>query len=49
MTEEELIEFVNSKVDEYRKIRGGVKFVTSIPRNPQGKILKANLGNLFDD
>ncbi len=49
MSEKELIEFVNSNVDEYRKIRGGVKFVTSIPRNPQGKILKAELGNLFDN
>jgi hypothetical protein len=38
LKEEELIGFVNDRLnDEYKKICGGLKFVDSIPRNPQGK------------
>ncbi len=38
LKEEELIGFVNDRLnDEYKKIRDGLKFVDSIPRNPQGK------------
>ena len=48
LTEDELIEFVNQRVNQYQKIRGGLKFVDSIPRNPQGKILKPNLKKLFE-
>jgi len=40
VTEEELIELVNSKVDDFKKLRGGVKFVEKLPRNPQGKLLR---------
>ena len=47
LKEDELIGFVNDRLDEYKKIRGGLKFVDSIPRNPQGKILKAQLRALF--
>ena len=47
LKEEELIRFVNDRLHEYKKIRGGLKFVDSIPRNPQGKILKAQLRALF--
>ncbi len=50
LKEEELIGFVNDRLnDEYKKIRGGLKFVDSIPRNPQGKILKAQLRALFSN
>jgi 4-coumarate--CoA ligase len=48
LKEDELIGFVNDRLDEYKKIRGGLKFVDSIPRNPQGKILKAQLRALFN-
>ena len=48
LTEDDLIEFVNQRVNQYQKIRGGLKFVDSIPRNPQGKILKPNLKKLFE-
>jgi acyl-coenzyme A synthetase/AMP-(fatty) acid ligase len=48
LTEAALLEFANSRLsDDYKKIRGGLKFVDSIPRNPQGKILKAQLKELF--
>jgi len=50
LKEEELIGFVNDRLnDENKKIRGGLKFVDSIPRNPQGKILKAQLRALFSN
>ena len=48
ITEDELTRFVNEKVDQYKQIRGGLKFVDTIPRNPQGKILKAQLKQLFE-
>ena len=48
LKEEELIEFVNSRVpDNYKKIRGGLKFVEVIPRNPQGKVIKGELKAMF--
>lgn len=49
VTEEEILEFVNSHVDQYNQVRGGLKFVPQIPRNPQGKILKNKLAHLFED
>ncbi len=48
LKEEELIEFVNSRLpDNYKKIRGGLKFVEVIPRNPQGKVIKGELKAMF--
>jgi len=38
---------VDEKVDEHKKLRGGVHFVEKIPRNPQGKILRKNLASLL--
>ena len=43
----EIIEQVNNKVDDHKKLRGGVYFVDKIPRNPQGKILRGNLLKLI--
>ena len=48
LTEEDLLKFANDRIgDQYKKIRGGLKFVHFIPRNPQGKILKSKLKGLF--
>jgi len=41
---EDLQMFVDNKVDEHKKLRGGVHFVERIPRNPQGKILWKKFG-----
>ena len=38
--EEALMEFVQSKVANYKRLRGGVKFVEAVPRSPSGKILR---------
>lgn len=43
----EIIKQVNNKVDDHKKLRGGVYFVDKIPRNPQGKILRGNLLRLI--
>ena len=45
---EELQNAVDEKVDDHKKMRGGVYFVDKIPRNPQGKILRRELGELID-
>ena len=49
LTEQQLIQFAHERLDEYKQIRGGLKFVDSIPRNPQGKIVKLQLSNLFTE
>ena len=40
--------FVEEKLSNYKKLRGGVEFVKSIPKTPSGKILKKNLKLLED-
>lgn len=47
VTKEEVEKLVNDKVDDHKKIRGGVHFVKKIPRNTQGKILRKSLENLL--
>jgi acyl-coenzyme A synthetase/AMP-(fatty) acid ligase len=36
-------EMVTSKVAGYKKLRGGVYFIDSLPRNPTGKLLRREL------
>jgi len=43
-----LIEYVSARVAYYKKIRGGIVFVESIPKSPSGKILRRNLRDLKD-
>jgi acyl-coenzyme A synthetase/AMP-(fatty) acid ligase len=40
ITEEDVKQFVASKVVTYKRLAGGVVFVRNIPRNPTGKILR---------
>ncbi|XP_058794355.1 uncharacterized protein LOC131666038 isoform X2 [Phymastichus coffea] len=40
---EDLQNFVKGKVTEFKELRGGVKFIDSLPKNPSGKILRAQL------
>lgn len=37
---EEMMAWVNSRVAPYKRLRGGVRFVGSIPRNASGKVLR---------
>ena len=43
ITEEEVINFVASKVGPHKKLRGGVEFVDKIPKSASGKILRREL------
>ena len=44
---EDVQRVVDGKVDDHKKLRGGVFFVDKIPRNPQGKILRRRLNELL--
>lgn len=41
--------YVNERVDEKQRLRGGVKFVTSIPMTPSGKIKRRELKRMVLD
>ena len=43
VTENDLIEYVNSQVIEYKKIRGGIMFRSEIPRNNVGKLVRKKM------
>ena len=40
LDEDKIHEFVNERVVEYVRLKGGIQFVESIPKNPTGKILR---------
>lgn len=46
-TEEEIYNYVAQRVAEYKKLDGGILFVTEIPKNPTGKILRKVLKEKF--
>ena len=43
LSENEVVKFINDKVADFKGVKGGVKFVKAIPRNPQGKIIRSKL------
>jgi acyl-coenzyme A synthetase/AMP-(fatty) acid ligase len=43
ISEEEVKNFVAAKVSEHKWLKGGVQFVTSIPKSPSGKILRREM------
>ena len=45
--EQEIIELVQQRVDDAKRLRGGVIFVDEIPRNPQGKVLRRELFKIW--
>nr|XP_023022319.1 luciferin 4-monooxygenase-like [Leptinotarsa decemlineata]XP_023022320.1 luciferin 4-monooxygenase-like [Leptinotarsa decemlineata]XP_023022321.1 luciferin 4-monooxygenase-like [Leptinotarsa decemlineata] len=49
VTEQELQDYVASKVSPQKRLRGGVIFVSSIPKNPSGKILRRELRASLND
>lgn len=47
LTADEVTKFVADKVSNYKRLAGGVQFVTSIPKNPSGKILRRKLKEMY--
>ncbi|XP_065346026.1 uncharacterized protein LOC135943431 isoform X2 [Cloeon dipterum] len=43
ITEQTVMDFLNPKVAEFKKLRGGVQFLEAIPRSAAGKILRKDL------
>jgi acyl-CoA synthetase (AMP-forming)/AMP-acid ligase II len=49
LTEEKIHAFVKEKAARYKQLAGGIEFVTSIPKNATGKILRRALKAMYDD
>lgn len=47
ITEDEVKNFVKQNASNAKWLRGGVKFIDEIPKNPSGKILRRELRELF--
>ena len=45
-TAEEILDYINERVSDHKRLRGGIVFLDAIPRSPAGKILKKNLKDL---
>ena len=43
VTEEEIMNYVASKVTKYKHLVGGVEFTEAVPKSPSGKILRRTL------
>ena len=43
VTEEAVQAFVNAEVADYKRLAGGIEFVTAIPKSGAGKILRKDL------
>ena len=48
VTREELEELVGDRLEDYKRLRGGVHWVEGVPRNPQGKVLRRKLLDLIN-
>ncbi|CAD5235275.1 unnamed protein product [Bursaphelenchus xylophilus] len=49
LTEEECLMAVNSEVSGFKKIVGGIHFMDIIPRNPNGKVLRRKIKEMYAD
>lgn len=47
ITEDEVKDFVAERISNSKWLRGGVKFIDEVPKNPSGKILRRNLRELY--
>ncbi|KAF9311110.1 hypothetical protein BG003_007780 [Podila horticola] len=43
LTEQEVLEYVASKVSAHKRLRGGVRFIEAVPKSAAGKILRKDL------
>jgi 4-coumarate--CoA ligase len=49
VNENDIKEFIKSKVAKYKRLEGGVEFIQAIPKNATGKILRRELKVLFHE
>ena len=49
LTEEEVYNFIHSKVAKYKNLDGGVTFIDMIPYSAAGKILRKDLLQYYDE
>lgn len=47
VTEKELLAFVDERISDHKRLRGGIQFVESVPKNSTGKILRRQLKQLY--
>lgn len=47
ITENEVKDFVAERISNSKWLRGGVRFIDEVPKNPSGKILRRNLRELY--
>ena len=45
--EKALVKFVHDQVIEYKRLRGGVKFIKEVPKSLSGKILRKDLKGMI--
>jgi 4-coumarate--CoA ligase len=46
LTQQDILDYVKGKVVKYKQLKGGVKFLKAIPRNPSGKIMRKELDKI---
>lgn len=47
VSEKELHAFVNERLSDYKRLRGGIQFVDSVPKNSTGKLMRRQLKELY--
>ena len=47
VTAEEIIKFVEERVDDRQRLRGGVKFIKNVPTTPTGKVRRKDLRDMI--
>lgn len=47
LSDKEIMQFVADNTSNAKRLRGGVKFIDEIPRNPSGKILRRKMREMF--
>lgn len=47
VSEKELHAFVDERLSDYKRLRGGIQFVDSVPKNATGKLLRRQLKELY--
>ena len=46
LTEKDIVNLVDKKVEDFKRLRGGVIFLRRLPKNPQGKVQRSRLSEM---